>query len=295
MSEKGVEEKNPSSTNDSMLARIVAGIISILMLCVFFWIISSSNESLLTAVTGSHPRSFDLNFGPGILNTLLMTVVLILVFSVLLPYLACNYGKKNNTKVFDFFDKRWLPEKGKSKVVTKYNERLEMVAVSEYWSTTVWSMVTEKIPITLFLSLILTILGILPIIVRAGSVDSLVVTFFLSFYAVLVFMITLITFWVTEWKRTRDKVVVFTTFFIKTTVRTIYDVNIKIDGDFIKISVSGDGFLYNMVRIIVGTLINVGRGKITPEDIEKIILGRDRKAAGDCVPAKGLKLTEVYY
>lgn len=50
-----------------------------------------------------------------------------------------------------------------------------------------------------------------------------------------------------------------------------------------------------MVRIIVGTLINVGRGKITPEDIEKIILGRDRKAAGDCVPAKGLKLTEVYY
>ncbi len=220
MSEKGVEEKNPSSTNDSMLARIVAGIISILMLCVFFWIISSSNESLLTAVTGSHPRSFDLNFGPGILNTLLMTVVLILVFSVLLPYLACNYGKKNNTKVFDFFDKRWLPEKGKSKVVTKYNERLEMVAVSEYWSTTVWSMVTEKIPITLFLSLILTILGILPIIVRAGSVDSLVVTFFLSFYAVLVFMITLITFWVTEWKRTRDKVVVFTTFFIKTTVRT---------------------------------------------------------------------------
>ena len=82
---------------------------------------------------------------------------------------------------------------------------------------------------------------------------------------------------------------------VKTTVRTIYDVNIKIDGDFIKISVSGDGFLYNMVRIIVGTLINVGRGKITPEDIEKIILGRERKAAGDCVPAKGLKLTEVYY
>ena len=54
-------------------------------------------------------------------------------------------------------------------------------------------------------------------------------------------------------------------------------------------------FLYNMVRIIVGTLINVGRGKISPQDIEKIIAGRDRKAAGDCVPAKGLKLVEVYY
>ena len=75
---------------------------------------------------------------------------------------------------------------------------------------------------------------------------------------------------------------------VKTTVRTIYDLNIKTEGDFIKISVSGDGFLYNMVRIIVGTLINVGRGKIAPHDIEKIIAGKDRKEAGDCVPAKGL-------
>ena len=82
---------------------------------------------------------------------------------------------------------------------------------------------------------------------------------------------------------------------VKTTVRTIYDLNIKTEGDFIKISVSGDGFLYNMVRIIVGTLINVGRGKIAPHDIEKIIAGKDRKEAGDCVPAKGLKLVEVYY
>ena len=82
---------------------------------------------------------------------------------------------------------------------------------------------------------------------------------------------------------------------VKTTVRTIYDVDIKKSEDFIKISVSGDGFLYNMVRIIVGTLINVGRGKIKPEDIEKIIVNKDRKAAGDCVPARGLKLKEVYY
>lgn len=82
---------------------------------------------------------------------------------------------------------------------------------------------------------------------------------------------------------------------VKTTVRTIYDLKIQTDGKFIKISVSGDGFLYNMVRIIVGTLINVGRGKNKPSDIEKIISNKDRKAAGDCVPAKGLKLKEVYY
>ena len=82
---------------------------------------------------------------------------------------------------------------------------------------------------------------------------------------------------------------------VKTTVRTISDLYIDIKDDIIKIYVTGDGFLYNMVRIIVGTLINVGRGKISPQDIEKIIAGRDRKAAGDCVPAKGLKLVEVYY
>ena len=82
---------------------------------------------------------------------------------------------------------------------------------------------------------------------------------------------------------------------VKTTVRTIYDVNIKIDGDFIKISVSGDGFLYNMVRIIVGTLINVGRGKTDATSILEIINKKDRSLAGDCVPPYGLFLKEVYY
>ena len=82
----------------------------------------------------------------------------------------------------------------------------------------------------------------------------------------------------------------------KSSVRTIYKARVyEMPNNRIYIELTGNGFLYNMVRIIVGTLINVGRGKITPEDIEKIILGRDRKAAGDCVPAKGLKLTEVYY
>ena len=82
---------------------------------------------------------------------------------------------------------------------------------------------------------------------------------------------------------------------VKTTVRTIYDLNIKTEGDFIKISVSGDGFLYNMVRIIVGTLINVGRGKTDATDIINIINKKDRTLAGDCVPPNGLILKEVYY
>lgn len=82
---------------------------------------------------------------------------------------------------------------------------------------------------------------------------------------------------------------------VKTTVRTIYDLKVEKEGKEIKITVTGDGFLYNMVRIIVGTLINVGRGKNQPKDIVNIIESKDRKLAGDCVPAKGLRLQEVYY
>ena len=82
---------------------------------------------------------------------------------------------------------------------------------------------------------------------------------------------------------------------VKGSIRTIYNLNVEKDESIIKISVTGDGFLYNMVRIIVGTLINVGRGKIKPEDMENIITSKDRNLAGDCVPAKGLFLKEVYY
>ena len=58
---------------------------------------------------------------------------------------------------------------------------------------------------------------------------------------------------------------------VKTSVRTINGLELELKGDVIKIFVSADGFLYNMVRIIVGTLIEVGKGKIKPEDIESII------------------------
>lgn len=79
------------------------------------------------------------------------------------------------------------------------------------------------------------------------------------------------------------------------TIRTIFDVKVEKEKNIIKISVSGDGFLYNMVRIIVGTLINVGRGKTDATSILEIINKKDRSLAGDCVPPYGLFLKEVYY
>ena len=82
---------------------------------------------------------------------------------------------------------------------------------------------------------------------------------------------------------------------VKGTIRTISDLSIDKSGDIIKISVTGDGFLYNMVRIIVGTLINVGRGKIHSNDMNAIISSGDRNLAGECVAPTGLILKEVYY
>lgn len=82
---------------------------------------------------------------------------------------------------------------------------------------------------------------------------------------------------------------------VKTTVRTISDLHIDVQNDIIKIYVTGDGFLYNMVRIIVGTLIMVGSNKIDSREVENIIESKDRKKAGICVPAIGLVLEKVYY
>ena len=71
----------------------------------------------------------------------------------------------------------------------------------------------------------------------------------------------------------------------KTTVRTIYDLSINKDNELITIEITGNGFLYNMVRIIVGTLIDVGLGRKQPEDIKNIILSKDRQKAGKTVSA----------
>lgn len=81
----------------------------------------------------------------------------------------------------------------------------------------------------------------------------------------------------------------------KTTIRTITELYIEEYDDIIKIYVTGDGFLYNMVRIIVGTLLMVGTNKIEPLEIENIISDKDRTKAGICVPATGLVLEKVYY
>ncbi len=82
---------------------------------------------------------------------------------------------------------------------------------------------------------------------------------------------------------------------VKTSVRTIKDLQIKQKEKTIEFSIVGDGFLYNMVRIIVGTLLEVGVGRFTPEYIVQIIDSKDRSKAGKPVPARGLCLEEVYY
>jgi len=82
---------------------------------------------------------------------------------------------------------------------------------------------------------------------------------------------------------------------VKSTIRIISESYIVKEGNIIKYYVSADGFLYNMVRIIVGTLLQVGSGKIKVEEIALIIVSKDRKKAGKSVPASGLCLEEVYY
>lgn len=82
---------------------------------------------------------------------------------------------------------------------------------------------------------------------------------------------------------------------VKTTVRTITELYIEEEDNIIKIYVTGDGFLYNMVRIIVGTLIMVGSNKINSNEIKNIIDSKQREKAGICVPATGLVLEKVYY
>lgn len=84
-------------------------------------------------------------------------------------------------------------------------------------------------------------------------------------------------------------------FTVKTTVRTIYSLDIEADGALITLSVVGNGFLYNMVRIMAGTLVFVGNGRTDPSDMESIIASRDRRRAGITAPAHGLFLQEVYY
>lgn len=81
----------------------------------------------------------------------------------------------------------------------------------------------------------------------------------------------------------------------KNSVRTIYKAIVKQEGEKIIIELTGNGFLYNMVRIISGTLLDVGLGKIQPEEIPEVIESKDRQRAGKTLPAHGLYLVEVKY
>ena len=78
-------------------------------------------------------------------------------------------------------------------------------------------------------------------------------------------------------------------------VRTIYDANLTCEGDLITFTITGNGFLYNMVRIIVGTLIQIGTKKLPADTMAKIIGFKDRKMAGPTVPARALTLVSVNY
>jgi|LSQX01.2.fsa_nt_gb tRNA pseudouridine38-40 synthase len=82
---------------------------------------------------------------------------------------------------------------------------------------------------------------------------------------------------------------------VKTSTRTITSVSVEKEDDIITFEVSGNGFLYNMVRIMAGTLIDIGIGRIPSDSISDIIKSLDRKRAGRTAPAKGLYLVEVYY
>lgn len=77
--------------------------------------------------------------------------------------------------------------------------------------------------------------------------------------------------------------------------RTVYSCNVTRDGDMVIFSVKGDGFLYNMVRIMVGTLLDISSGKIERGTVRDIILSKDRKLSGITAKAEGLYLNEVYY
>lgn len=83
--------------------------------------------------------------------------------------------------------------------------------------------------------------------------------------------------------------------FKKSSVRTIYELQVFRQGPEVRFLVTGDGFLYNMVRIMVGTLLAIGRGQRKPDEINGIFESRVREMAGETVPAKGLCLTEVQY
>ena len=83
--------------------------------------------------------------------------------------------------------------------------------------------------------------------------------------------------------------------FKKSTVREVFHIGVEVCGSDLTLVYRGDGFLYHMVRILTGTLLEVGLGQRTPESMVDILEARERTAAGKTAPAQGLVLQEVYY
>ena len=81
----------------------------------------------------------------------------------------------------------------------------------------------------------------------------------------------------------------------KSTVRTLREIRLEEVGQELQLTFTGDGFLYHMVRILVGTLLAAGEGTIAPSEIDEIFQTGRRAMAGVTVPAKGLCLMEVQY
>ena len=79
------------------------------------------------------------------------------------------------------------------------------------------------------------------------------------------------------------------------TVRKIYGLDVWREENIIKLRISGNGFLYNMVRIITGTLLQVGTGHFQPEDVKEMLEMKDRTKAGACAPPEGLRLVGIEY
>lgn len=81
----------------------------------------------------------------------------------------------------------------------------------------------------------------------------------------------------------------------KSTVRTIYEIKLTLENGILTIDYFGNGFLYHMVKILTGTLIEVGQGKRNPEEIPEVVRAKDRSASGFLAPAEGLALIKVEY
>lgn len=81
----------------------------------------------------------------------------------------------------------------------------------------------------------------------------------------------------------------------ETTIRHVYSLEVIPEGSLLTLRITGNGFLYNMVRIIAGTLVQVGKGHLQAEDVKRMLLAKDRTAAGQTAPPQGLTLVSIDY